>query len=65
MMQGLLIGGTSVEHLTFGTRLRLDSTPNVSCKSYTRIIVLLVFLMVLKFAPNLAAGGKQMSEPEH
>jgi len=37
----------SVAHLTFCTRLRLDSKPNVRCKSYTRIIVLLVFLMVL------------------
>jgi len=50
---------TSVAHLTFGTRLRLDSKPNVRCKSYTRFIVLLVFLMVLTFAPNLAAVGRK------
>ncbi len=46
-------------HLTFGTRVRLGSKPNVRCKSYTTIINLLVFLTVLTFAHYLAAqGGK-------
>ena len=39
--------------------MRLDSKPNVRCKSYSRIIVLLVFLMVLTFAPDLAALGSK------
>jgi len=50
---------SSVAHLTFGTRARLGSSPNVRCKSYTRNIVLLVFLAVPTFARALVAtGGK-------
>ncbi len=57
-----------VAHLTLGACVRLVSQPNVSCKSYTRNIGLLVFLMVLTFALDIAAQGrtgKQLSEPEH
>ncbi len=46
---------TSVAHLTFGPTVRLVSQPNVRCKSYTRTIGLLVFLMVLTFALDIAA----------
>jgi len=49
----------SVAHLTFGTRLRLDSKPNVRYKSYIRIIELLVFLMVLTFAQEFAAQASK------
>lgn len=51
--------GASVARLTFGTRSRLASEPNVRRKSYTRNIYVLVFLMVLTFARTLAAPGSK------
>jgi len=50
------VRSTSAAHLTFGPRLRQVSSPNVRCKSYTRIIELLVFLLVPTFAPNRTPG---------
>ncbi len=50
---------TSVAHLTFGPRVRLASQPNVRCKSDTRKISLLVFLRVLTFALDIAAGDSK------
>jgi len=50
---------TSVAHLTFGARLRILPKPNVGCKSYTRTMDLLVFLMVLTFAQEFVAQGSK------
>ena len=53
---------TSVAHLTFGTRSQLTSEPNVRCKSYNRIIMLLVFRLrhllatKLQWEANVGAG---------
>ncbi len=55
----LLPDSTSVAHLTFGTRSRLVSQPNVRSKSYTRVMDLLVFLMVPTFALDRAAEGSK------
>jgi len=52
-----------VARQTFGSRLRLDSKANVRCKSYSRILVLPVFLMVLTFARNLAARESKCQNP--
>ena len=56
----------SVAHLTFGSRPPWVSQPNVRCKRYTKIMTLLVFLMVLTFAPHLAArASKCRNHKEH
>jgi 3-demethoxyubiquinol 3-hydroxylase len=51
--------GASVAHRTFGPRSRLASPPNVRCKSYTRNIDLLVFLLVPTFAQARPAKGSK------
>ncbi len=48
---------SSVAHLTIGPRVRLVSEPYVRCKSDTRNIGLLAFLMVLAFAVDNRRTG--------